>query len=347
MAKKNRQERRERRQARRAARQQSTNNQMQIQSEVVGAGTDTGNVRFTPSEISSGNIYKTTSSQIPGAGFAFTQGKPLGQEGIDRINKVLGYDPNAATAAAPGTETSGASTTSKKGKGRKKLTIRGVKVGKSLSGKEAMKLAGTGLGVRAIDKALAKGATIQGSAERRLTKGQLATPEQRLLGSVFDTQRQDMNGGLRGSGIPSSLDPRSKDVQALSGLGLEKGQRFLGATGSGAPILATKDMLGGTRGGGGGKGRGGGVDDIAEPTATADTMADETATGPILPEEEEEDTAGGLMTGSVEAGRSALGIKRRRSRAQRLRLAQLGTSRLNRLKIRSMLNLSGGLSGLV
>ena len=46
----------------------------------------------------------------------------------------------------------------------KKLTIRGVKVGKSLSGKEAMKLAGTGLGVRAIDKALAKGATIQGSA---------------------------------------------------------------------------------------------------------------------------------------------------------------------------------------
>ena len=98
-------------------------------------------------------------------------------------------------------------------------------------------------------------------------------------------------------------------------------------------------MLGGTRGGGGGKAP------TAEPTATTDTMADETATGPILPEEE--DTAGGLMTGSVEAGRGALGIKRRRSRAQRLRLAQLGTSRLNRLKIRSMLNLSGGLSGLV
>ena len=339
MAKKNRQERRERRQARRAARRESANNQMQIQSEVVGAGTDTGNVRFTPSEISSGNIYKTTSSQIPGAGFAFTQGKPLGQEGIDRINKVLGYDPNAATAAAPGTETSGTSTTPKKGKGRKKLTIRGVKVGKSLSGKEAMKLAATGLGERAIDKALAKGATIQGSAERRLTKGQLATPEQRLLGGVFDTER---------SGLVEALNPRSKEVQALRGLGLEKGQRFVGATGSGAPILATKDMLGGTRGGGGGgKVRGGGVDDIAEPTATADTMADETATGPILPEEEEEDTAGGLMTGSVEAGRSALGIKRRRSRAQRLRLAQLGTSRLNRLKIRSMLNLSGGLSGLV
>ena len=216
----------------------------------------------------------------------------------------------------------------------KKLTIRGVKVGKSLSGKEAMKLAATGLGERAIDKALAKGATIQGSAERRLTKGQLSTPEQRLLGGVFDTER---------SGLVEALNPRSKDVQALRGLGLDRGQRFLGATGSGAPILATKDMLGGTRGGG--KGRGGGVDDIAEPTATADTMADETAIGPILPEEE--DTAGGLMTGSVEAGRSALGIKRRRSRAQRLRLAQLGTSRLNRLKIRSMLNHSGGLSGLV
>jgi hypothetical protein len=232
----------------------------------------------------------------------------------------------------------------KKGKGRKKLTIRGVKVGKSLSGKEAMELAGTGLGVRAIDKALAKGATIQRSAERRLTKGQLATPEQQLLGGVFDNQFVS-GRGTRTSDLPSSLDPRSKDVQALSGLGLEKGQRFVGATGSGAPILATKDMLGGTSGGGG-KGRGGGVDDIAKPAATADTMAAEPATSPILPEEEE-DVEGGLMTGSVEAGRSALGIKRRRSRAQRLRLAQLGTSRLNRLKIRSMLNLSGGLSGLV
>jgi len=213
----------------------------------------------------------------------------------------------------------------------KKLTIRGVKVGKSLSGKEAMKLAGTGLGERAIDKALAKGASIQGSAERRLTKGQLSTPEQRLLGGVFDTER---------SGLVEALNPRSKDVQALRGLGLERGQRFLGATGSGAPILATKDMLGGTRGGGGGKAP------TAEPEATADTTVADTGTGPILPKEEE-DVEGGLMTGSVEAGRSALGIKRRRSRAQRLRLAQLGTSRLNRLKIRSMLNLSGGLSGLV
>ena len=226
-------------------------------------------------------------------------------------------------------------------KGQKKLTIRGVKVGKSLSGKEAMKLAGTGLGVRAIDKALAKGATIQGSAERRLTKGQLDTPEQRLLTGVFDNQFVS-GRGTRITDLPSSLDPLSKDVRALRGLGLEKGQRFLGATGSGAPILATKDMLGGTRGGGGGKAP------TAEPEATADTTVADTGTGPILPkEEEEEDVEGGLMTGSVEAGRSALGIKRRRSRAQRLRLAQLGTSRLNRLKIRSMLNLSGGLSSLV
>ena len=137
----------------------------------------------------------------------------------------------------------------------KKLTIRGVKVGKSLSGKEAMKLAGTGLGERAIDKALAKGASIQGSAERRLTKGQLSTPEQRLLGGVFDTER---------SGLVEALNPRSKDVQALRGLGLERGQRFLGATGSGAPILATKDMLGGTSGGGGGGQRGAG--DAATPS---------------------------------------------------------------------------------
>lgn len=335
MAKKNRQKKR-------ARRQQSTNQQMQITSEVVGPGTDTGNVRFTPSEISGGNIYKTTSSQLPGAGYAFTPDKPLGQEGIDRINKALGYDPSAATAAAPGTETAEAGGGRKKRKG---LTIRGVRVGRSLSGQEAMKLAATGLGERAIDKALAKGASIQGSAQRRLDKGQLATSEQGLLNMVFDNTLPDRNGGRTGGGIPSSLDPRSKDVKALRGLDLQPGQRFLGATGSGEPILATKDMLGGGRRRGGGGGAG-------EPEVAADTaVAEEPAgTGPILPKEEEEDTAdGGLMTGSVEAGRSALGIKRRRSRAQRLRLAQLGTSRLNRLKIREMLNLrgAGGITGLV
>ena len=228
----------------------------------------------------------------------------------------------------------------KKDKG---LTIRGVRVGKALSGKEAMKLSATGLGERAIDKALAKGASIQGSAQRRLDKGQLATSEQGLLNMVFDNTLPDRNGGRTGGGIPSSLDPRSKDVQALRGLDLQPGQRFLGATGSGEPILATRDMLGGGRRGGGG----GAAPEVAADTAVAEAPAD---TGPILPEEEEEDTTdGGLMTGSVEAGRSALGIKRRRSRAQRLRLAQLGTSRLNRLKIRSMLNLrgAGGITGLV
>jgi len=218
------------------------------------------------------------------------------------------------------------------GKKDKGLTIRGVRVGQALSGKEAMKLAATGLGERAIDKALAKGASIQGSAQRRLDKGQLGTREQNILGNIFDQ-----------GGIPSSLDPRSKDVKALRGLDLQPGQRFMGATGSGEPILATKDMLGGgrRRGGGGGAGE----PEVAADTAVAEAPA---GTGPILPEEEEEDTTadGGLMTGSVEAGRSALGIKRRRSRAQRLRLAQLGTSRLNRLKIRSMLNLRGA-SGLV
>jgi len=331
MAKKKVSKAQQRRRDARAAARNTPATEMQItpKSFQVTPDTETPNIRFTAAERASGDIYGT---DIGNGLTAYTRGAAIKDPSV--LRQQIGLPATPETAANPAAADS--TVAGKKGKGRKKLTIRGVKVGKSLSGKEAMNLAATGLGVRAIDKALAKGATIQGSAERRLTKGQLATPEQQLLGGVFDN---------RGSGIPSSLDPRSKDVQALSGLGLERGQRFLGATGSGAPILATKDMLGGTRGGG--KGRGGGVDDIAEPTATADTMADETATGPILPEEEEEDTAGGLMTGSVEAGRSALGIKRRRSRAQRLRLAQLGTSRLNRLKIRSMLNLSGGLSGLV
>jgi len=315
-----------RRDARAAA--QKTGMQITPQSFQVTPGTQTPNITFTPAEMAGGNIYGT---DIGNGLTAYTRGGAIKDPTV--LRQQIGLSDATDTTTAGG---------GKAGKKDKGLTIRGVKVGKSLSGKEAMKLAGTGLGERAIDKALAKGATIQGSAERRLTKGQLATPEQRLLGDVFDNKLPDINGGLRGAGIPSSLDPRSKDVQALSGLGLERGQRFLGATGSGAPILATKDMLGGTRGGGGGGAT------TAEPEATADTTVADTGTGPILPkEEEEEDVEGGLMTGSVEAGRSALGIKRRRSRAQRLRLAQLGTSRLNRLKIRSMLNLSGGLSSLV
>jgi hypothetical protein len=315
-------------------------------------------VSGTPYDSPTG-AYQTYQTGLPGGQQAYSQ-NPIGSAGQQYLDDIVsgrfdggrsfaeweaagGYQggSQAAAAATPGAEETGGSQRQRRRKGRG-LTIRGVRVGRSLSGQEAMNLAATGLGERAIDKALAKGASIQGSAERRLTKGQLATPEQQLLGGVFDNKLPDRNGGLSGSGIPSSLDPRSKDVQALRGLGLERGQRFLGATGSGAPILATKDMLGGTRGGGGGGAT------TAEPEATADTTVADTGTGPILPkEEEEEDVEGGLMTGSVEAGRSALGIKRRRSRAQRLRLAQLGTSRLNRLKIRSMLNLSGGLSSLV
>jgi len=217
--------------------------------------------------------------------------------------------------------------------------------GRSLSGKQALKISeATGVrGGRLIDTATKMGIGVKGSAVRRYQKGQLSTPEEGLLSMVFDNQLPDRNGGFTGSGIPAALDPRSQNELALQGLDLKPGQRFMGATASGEPILATKDMLGGGRRRGGGAG---------EPEVTADpAVAEEPAgSGPIPPEEEEEDTTdGGLMTGSVEAGRSALGIKRRRSRAQRLRLAQLGTSRLNRLKIRSMLNLrgAGGITGLV
>ena len=100
-------------------------------------------------------------------------------------------------------------------------------------------------------------------------------------------------------------------------------------------------------GGGRRRGAGGGEPEVAGDTAVAEAPA--TADLPMEEEEEEDTTAGDLMMGGTEAGRGALGIKRRRSRAQRLRLAQLGTSRLNRLKIREMLNLrgAGGLSGLV
>jgi len=318
---------------------------MQITSEVVGPSTDTGGVRFTPSEISGGNIYKTTSSQLPGAGYAFTPDKPLGQEGIDRINKALGYDPSAATAAAPGTETAEAGGGRKKRKG---LTIRGVRVGRNLSGKEAMKLAATGLGERAIDKALAKGASIQGSAQRRLDKGQLATSEQGLLNMVFDNTLPDRNGGRTGGGIPSSLDPRSKDVKALRGLGLQRGQRYFGATGSGEPILGIKGM-GGTGGGGGrrgkGKGKGGGA---AEPPAVADKPIAAEGDGPIINEPTEETTPdmGGLMFGSTGTGPGAFGFKRRRGGRERNRLLQLGTGQLNRLKLRNALNIRG-LTGLL
>jgi hypothetical protein len=301
-------------------------------------------VSGTPYDSPTG-AYQTYQTGLPGGQQAYSQ-NPIGAAGQQYLDDIVsgrfdggrsfaeweaagGYQGGSqAAAATPGAEETGGSQRQRRRKG-KGLTIRGVRVGRSLSGEEAMDLAATGLGERAIDKALAKGASIQGSAQRRLDKGQLGTREQSILGNIFDQ-----------GGIPSSLDPRSENVKALRGLDLQPGQRFLGATGSGEPILATRDMLGGGRRGGGG----GAAPEVAADTAVAEAPA---GTGPILPEEEEEDTTdGGLMTGSVEAGRSALGIKRRRSRAQRLRLAQLGTSRLNRLKIRSMLNLRGA-SGLV
>jgi len=303
-------------------------------------------VSGTPYDSPTG-AYQTYQTGLPGGQQAYSQ-NPIGSAGQQYLDDIVsgrfdggrsfaeweaagGYQggSQAAAAATPGAEETGGSQRQRRRKGRG-LTIRGVRVGRNLSGKEAMKLAATGLGERAIDVALGKGASIQGSAQRRLDKGQLGTREQNILGNIFDQ-----------GGIPSSLDPRSKDVKALRGLDLQPGQRFMGATGSGEPILATKDMLGGGRRGGGG---GAGAPEVTADPAVAEAPA---GTGPILPEEEEEDTTdGGLMTGSVEAGRGALGIKRRRSRAQRLRLAQLGTSRLNRLKIREMLNLRGA-GGLV
>ncbi|NCW70505.1 MAG: hypothetical protein EBV86_18450 [Marivivens sp.] len=251
----------------------------------------------------------------------------MGQEGIDRINKVLGYDPNAATAATPGTEAAETGGGRKKKKG---LTIRGVRVGRSLSGKEAMKLAATGLGERAIDVALGKGAGIQGSAQRRLDKGQLGTSEQNILGNIFDQ-----------GGIPASLDPRSANLKALRGLGLQRGQRYFGATGSGEPILGIKGM-GGAGGGGGrrGKGKGGGA---AEPPAVADEPIAAEGDGPIINEPTEETTTdmGGLMFGSTGTGPGAFGFKRRRGGRERNRLLQLGTGQLNRLKLKNALNIRG------
>ena len=230
----------------------------------------------------------------------------------------------------------------KPGKKDKGLTIRGVRVGKALSGKEAMKLAATGLGERAIDKALAKGASIQGSAQRRLDKGQLGTSEQNILGNIFDQ-----------GGIPASLDPRSANLKGLRGLGLQRGQRYFGATGSGEPILGTKAM-GGTGGGGGrrgtgggggrrGTGGGGGTDETvpaAEPAVQEDSL--------IINEPTEETTPdmGGLMFGSTGTGPGAFGFKRRRGGRERNRLLQLGTGQLNRLKLRNALNIRG-LTGLL
>jgi len=83
------------------------------------------------------------------------------------VGRLGGSTPSTTTTKGPVGSTGSASSnafsgtpaqqmfSTNAGKKDKGLTIRGVKVGKSLSGKEAMKLASTGLGERAIDKALA------------------------------------------------------------------------------------------------------------------------------------------------------------------------------------------------
>ena len=289
----------------------------------------------------------TTTTTDPDAYLRGTGVNPINATAAQRAAAIAATNTDAS-AATPG-ETKTKSTGKQKEQNPLRAQLSKLKEsGRSLSGKQALKISeATGVrGGRLIDTATKMGIGVKGSAVRRYQKGQLSTPEEGLLSMVFDNQLPDRNGGFTGSGIPAALDPRSQNELALQGLDLKPGQRFMGATASGEPILATKDMLGGGRRRGGGGGAG-------EPEVTDDpAVAEEPAgSGPILPEEEEEDTTadGGLMTGSVEAGRSALGIKRRRSRAQRLRLAQLGTSRLNRLKIRSMLNLrgAGGITGLV
>ena len=357
MANRNRQQRRERRQERRERRQERKANQ---QMTVGGFTPQTSQaVSGTPYDSPTG-AYQTYQTGLPGGQQAYSQ-NPIGSAGQQYLDDIVsgrfdggrsfaeweaagGYQggSQAAAAATPGAEETGGSQRQRRRKGRG-LTIRGVRVGRNLSGKEAMKLAATGLGERAIDKALAKGASIQGSAQRRLDKGQLATSEQGLLNMVFDNTLPDRNGGRTGGGIPSSLDPRSKDVKALRGLGLQRGQRYFGATESGEPILGTKAM-GGTGGGGGrrgkGKGKGGGA---AEPPAVADKPIAAEGDGPIINEPTEETTPdmGGLMFGSTGTGPGAFGFKRRRGSRERNRLLQLGTGQLNRLKLRNALNIRG------
>ena len=64
------------------------------------------------------------------------------------------------------------------------------------------------------------------------------------------------------------------------------------------------------------------------------------------PTEETTPDMGGLMFGSTGTGPGAFGFKRRRGSRERNRLLQLGTGQLNRLKLRSALNIRG-LTGLL
>jgi len=134
-------------------------------------------------------------------------------------------------------------------------------------------------------------------------------------------------------------------LKGLRGLGLQRGQRYFGATGSGEPILGTKAM-GGTGGGGGRRGKGGGGGGTAETVPAAEPAVQEDSLIINEPTEETTPDMGGLMFGSTGTGPGAFGFKRRRGSRERNRLLQLGTGQLNRLKLRSALNIRG-LTGLL
>jgi len=207
---------------------------------LVTPDTKTPNINFTAAERASGNIYGT---DIGNGLTAYTQGGPI--KDPTNLRAQLGLGSTAATTTTGG----GGTKTQQKTQNPLRQALKGA--GKSLSGQEAMQiLKDTGVKQdRLLNTAQKMGLGIQGSLERRVQKGQLATPEERLLANVFDTQRQDMNGGMTGSGIPSVLDPRSQIQKTLASgsVGLQPGQRLTGVTKTGQPILTTKDQLAGQR----------------------------------------------------------------------------------------------------
>jgi len=259
MAKKKLSKAQQRRRNARAAAQNTPATEMQIipKSFQVTPGTQTPNIRFTPAEMASRNIYGT---DIGNGLTAYTQGGPI--KDPTNLRAQLGLGSTAATTTTGG----GSTKTQQKTQNPLRQALKGA--GKSLSGQEAMQiLKDTGVKQdRLLKTAQKMGLGIQGSLERRVQKGQLATPEERLLANVFDTQRQDMNGGMTGSGIPSVLDPRSQIQKTLASgsVGLQPGQRLTGVTKTGQPILTTKDQLAGQR-----QAPIAAAPDVGQPAATA------------------------------------------------------------------------------
>jgi hypothetical protein len=259
MAKKKVSKAQQRRRDARAAAQKTPATEMQIipKSFQVTPGTQTPNIRFTPAEMASRNIYGT---DIGNGLTAYTQGGPI--KDPTNLRAQLGLGSTAATTMTSG----GGTKTQQKTQNPLRQALKGA--GKSLSGQEAMQiLKDTGVKQdRLLKTAQKMGLGIQGSLERRVQKGQLATPEERLLANVFDTQRQDMNGGMTGSGIPSVLDPRSQIQKTLASgsVGLQPGQRLTGVTKTGQPILTTKDQLAGQR-----QAPIAAAPDVGQPAATA------------------------------------------------------------------------------